>query len=247
MILILGGTGTYFLDLEAVLGPHDMVQRSTPWGDAGAIAMPQRYGGRVGLLSRHGWGRLEVTPPFVNSRANLWAAKELGVSLILGWNGVGAINQLLETHDLLVLDRVLDFTKTRLRSWEGADEGRPKRGAVEEPFDAGGRQALLETARNAAPRTLPLGAYACSEGPRLETAAEIAAWGRLGAEVAGMTLVPEVFLARAIGIGWASLAYVTNYATGVAPGAGDPRFFGVEVAQRCLAICLRAAEELLGA
>jgi 5'-methylthioadenosine phosphorylase len=67
----------------------------------------------------------------------------------------------------------------------------------------------------------------------------------MGAEVVGMTLVPEVFLARELGIGWASLAYITNYATGVAPAAGDPRFFGVEVAQRCLQIVLRAAEELI--
>ena len=245
MILILGGAGTYFLDLEAALGPYEMVQQSTPWGAAGAIAVPKRYGGRIGLMSRHGWGRLEMTPPFVNSRANLWAAKELGVSLIVGWNGVGAINQLLEVYDLLVLDRVLDFTKTRRRRWEDGTEQLPQRGAMEEPFDEGGRRTIFEAARRLAPRTLPLGAYACSEGPRLETAAEIAAWGRMGAEVAGMTLVPEVFLARQIGIRWASLAYVTNYATGVAPGAGDPRFFGVDVAERCLEICLRAAEEIL--
>ncbi len=59
-----------------------------------------------------------------------------------------------------------------------------------------------------------------------------------------MTLVPEVFLANDLGIRWASLAYVTNYATGVAPAAGDPRFFGVEVAQRCLRIVIQTAEAL---
>ena len=64
------------------------------------------------------------------------------------------------------------------------------------------------------------------------------------AEVVGMTLVPEVPLARSLGIGWASLAYITNYATGVEPPDGEQRFFGVEVAERCLTIVLRAAEAL---
>ena len=245
MILIAGGTGTYFLDLQSALGPHRMVGITTPYGPAGPIAVPHRFGGNIALASRHGWGRLEVSPPFVNSRANIWAARELGARLILGWNGVGAINLLLEVHDLLVLDRLLDFTKTRRRTWESDEQPRQPWGVTEEPFDERGRRALFEAARQTTTRARPVGAYACSEGPRLETAAEIAAWGRLGAEVVGMTLVPEVFLARELGIGWASLAYVTNYATGVEPGAGDPRFFGVEVAHRCLDIVLRAGEELL--
>jgi 5'-methylthioadenosine phosphorylase len=245
MILIVGGTGTYFLDLQAAIGTHEMIEMETPYGTAGRIAVPRRYGGAIALASRHGWGRLDVSPPFVNSRANLWAAHELGATTILGWNGVGAINALLEVHDLLVLDRILDFTKTRRRRWDRDESEEQPWGRLEEPFDERGRAALLHAARATAPRTLPVGAYACSEGPRLETAAEIAAWERMGAEVAGMTLVPEVFLARDLGIGWASLAYVTNYATGVEPGAGDPRFFGVEVADRCLAITLRAAEELV--
>ena len=247
MILIVGGTGTYFLDLAAAIGPHEMVEMATPYGTAGSIALPRRCGGAIALASRHGWGRLDVSPPFVNSRANLWAAHELGATTILGWNGVGAINSLLEVHDLLVLDRILDFTKTRRRRWDSDVPTEHPWGAIEEPFDERGRAALLRAARAMASRTTPVGAYACSEGPRLETAAEIAAWGRMGAEVAGMTLVPEVFLARDLGIGWASLAYVTNYATGVDPGAGDPRFFGVDVAERCLAITLRAAEELAAA
>jgi 5'-methylthioadenosine phosphorylase len=223
-----------------------MRQLDTPYGQAGAISVPRRYGGAIALASRHGWGRLEVSPPFVNSRANLWAARELGVNRILGWNGVGAISLLLEVHDLLVLDRVLDFTKTRQRGWDNPQLPAPPFGQLEEPFDPLGRTALIRAAQRLTPRCLPVGAYACSEGPRLETAAEIAAWERMGAEVAGMTLVPEVFLARELGISWASLAYVTNYATGVEPGTGAPRFFGVEVAQQCLAITLQAAEALVG-
>lgn len=248
MILILGGTGAYFLDLDAELGPCERREIDTPYGTAGAVLFPKRYAGRIGFTSRHGWGRLEVTPPFVNSRANLWAARELGASHILSWNGVGAIDPLLQTHDLVVLDGVLDFTKSRKRSF--ADESiqiqreRILSPRVESPFDEVTRQVVYAVAAGRQERVFGHGIYACSEGPRLETAAEIAALGRFGAEVVGMTLIPEVFLAQELGIRFAALAYVTNYATGVEPIAGAPRFFGVEVAQRCLQITLAAAERL---
>ena len=245
MILIVGGTGAYFLDLERMIGRHRMIECATPYGAAGTIAVPERYGGRIALASRHGWGKLEVSPPFVNSRANIWAAQELGAHTILGWNGVGAISPLLEVHDLLVLDQLLDFTKTRRQSWNDTAVDYAPRGTLQQPFDEPGRQALWSVATEEVARAFAVGTYACSEGPRLETAAEIAAWGRMNAEVVGMTLVPEVQLARALGIGWASLAYITNYATGVEPAAGAPRFFGVEVAERCLDITLRAAERLV--
>jgi 5'-methylthioadenosine phosphorylase len=248
MILILGGTGAYFLDLDAAFGPCERHAIDTPYGAAGAILVPQRYQGRIGFTSRHGWGRLEVTPPFVNSRANLWAARELGATHILSWNGVGAIDPLLQTHDLLVLDGVLDFTKTRQRSFndESAEAQRQRilSPTTESPFDDATRGVLYTVAAEQQARVFARGIYACSEGPRLETAAEIAALGRFGAEVVGMTLIPEVFLARELGIRFAALAYVTNYATGVEPSVGAARFFGVEVAQRCLALTLAAAEHL---
>lgn len=248
MILILGGTGAYFLDLHEIWGACERRVIDTPYGEAGAILLPERYNGAIGFASRHGWGRLEVTPPFVNARANLWAARKLGASHMLSWNGVGAIDPLLQVHDLLVLDGVIDFTKTRKRSF--ADEpdfvqrDRILHPAIERPFDAPTRAALHEIAAQRHERVFDRGVYACAEGPRLETAAEIAALGRFGAEVVGMTLAPEVFLAQELGIAFAALAYVTNYATGVEPSAGAPRFFGVEVAQQCLHITLAAAERL---
>jgi 5'-methylthioadenosine phosphorylase len=251
VIVILGGTGAYFLDLEAELGPCARRAIETPYGAAGALLLPERYGGRIGLASRHGWGRLEVTPPFVNSRANLWAARELGATHILSWNGVGAIDPLLQVHDLLALDGVLDFTKTRQRSFAtiAIQEQRQRvlHPTIEQPFDEATRAELHRSAAQEHGRVFARGMYACSEGPRLETAAEIGALGRFGAEVVGMTLVPEVFLAGELGLKFAALAYVTNYATGVEPAAGAPRFFGVEVAQRCLRITLAAAEKLAAA
>jgi purine nucleoside phosphorylase len=118
VILILGGTAAYFLPLEELLGPLRRVDLETPYGAAFPIFVLERYGERIAFASRHGLGRLEVSPPFVNARANIWAAHALGVRRIISWNGVGAINPLLEVHDLLALDGLLDFTKTRARGFD---------------------------------------------------------------------------------------------------------------------------------
>ncbi|MFL5803096.1 MAG: MTAP family purine nucleoside phosphorylase [Roseiflexaceae bacterium] len=258
MILMLGGTAAYFLPLEELLGPLRRADMATPYGAAFPIFLLERYGERVAFASRHGLGRLEVSPPFVNARANIWAAHALGVRRVISWNGVGAINPLLEVHDLLLLDGVLDFTRTRVRSFDDrrpTTDGRPSINAC---FDAALSSLVYATAAGqpaqrttgdgqlTSGRIFPRGIYACAEGPRLETASEIRGFRRAGADVVGMTLVPEVFLARELGMAFASLAYVTNYATGVEPAHGAPRFFGVEVGRRCLAVVLAAAEAALG-
>lgn len=245
MILILGGTGAYFLNLVAELGNGEYQTMATPYGPAGSIFVPERWSGNIVLASRHGWGKLEVSPPFVNSRANMWAAREWGATHILSWNGVGAINPLLQVHDLVVLDGVLNGTKTRPSTFDGPLPDATAWRTVQHPFDAATAAAIYRLARHTQPRTFPVGVYACSEGPRLETAAEIKAWAHFGAEVVGMTLVPEVFLAHELGLRFAALAYVTNYATGIEPAPGMPRFFGVEVAQRCLSIITQVAESLV--
>ena len=277
MILILGGTAAYFLPLEELLGPLRRVDMDTPHGAAFPIFLLKRFDEQVAFASRHGLGRLEVSPPFVNARANIWAAHALGVRQIISWNGVGAINPLLQVHDMLVLDGLLDFTKTRVRSFQEPGDGRQEPGARSQETGVGGEalqfsvpgldtcfdpalsQALYQAAlghlaaptpQNSKPdtpsagRIFPRGIYACSEGPRLETAAEIRGFGRAGADIVGMTLVPEVFLARELGMAFASLAYITNYATGLEPAHGAPRFFGVEVGRRCLSVVLAAAESL---
>jgi 5'-methylthioadenosine phosphorylase len=263
MILIIGGTAAYDLDLHAELGETERFDLDTPYGAAFPIFIlkeehtmwpgpPAGPYGRLAFASRHGLERLELTPPFVNARANIWAAQQLGVSAILSWNGVGAINPLLELHDVLVLDGVLDFTRARPRSFHPPDH--PPHSAsrfslvpkTHHLFNATLRAALHQAARATTERAFSCGTYACSEGPRLETAAEIRAFGRMGADVVGMTLVPEVFLAQEVGIAYGSVAYVTNYATGIEPSDNAPRCFGADVAHRCLHIVsLAIAEGLL--
>lgn len=250
MILIIGGTAAYELDLEAELGPTTRYELDTPYGKAFPVFVLQEQcftfspGQRetVAFASRHGVKRLERTPPFVNAMANIWAAQQLGVGAILSWNGVGAINPLLEIHDMVVLDGLLDFTKTRTQRFTAPPTCPFPPPPIRpipllcHPFDACLRSALYRAIRATTERVFPVGVYACSEGPRLETAAEIQAFRRMGADVVGMTLIPEVFLAREVGIAYASLAYVTNYATGTehCSQVPPPRFFGADVARRCL-------------
>lgn len=245
---MLGGTAAYHLNLEAELGPLERLDIDTPYGAAFPIfrcTAGDERGVQIVFASRHGVQHLEISPPFVNARANIWAAHALGVQAILSWNGVGAINPLLEVDDLLVLDSVLDFTRTRIRSFHAQPAataaGISSTPILHSPFSQHLRDIVYVTARARTTRAFPCGVYACSEGPRLETAAEIQTFKRLGADVVGMTLVPEVFLCQELGISFASLAYVTNYATGVEPASGAPRHFGAAVAQRCLAIVRTAA------
>lgn len=269
MILILGGTAAYFLNLDLVFGATEQVILDTPYGPAFPILLPNKDQQPsnnphppIAFASRHGLKQLDVTPPFVNARANIWAAHTLGVRAILSWNGVGAINPILEVHDMLILDSIVDFTKTRVRSFnqvyahvhEPANTDQVLGMWTSYSLETGDqtlqqqtahlRAALYQAARATTARAFSRGTYACSEGPRLETAAEIRLLRQLGADVVGMTLVPEVYLAHELGIAFASLAYVTNYATGVEPVGDAPRHFGVDVAQRCLNIVRAAVTHL---
>ncbi len=151
----------------------------------------------------------------MNYRANIYAAKLLGVERIFAWTGPGAVSRRYRPGDLVLPGDLLDFTRGRPSTfYEGKGIGFIRQRPV---FC----EALREAARAAAVRAgggrrLRFGGvYACTEGPRLETAAEIRFLASAGADLVGMTLCPEAFLARELEICYAPLAYVTNYAEGV--------------------------------
>jgi 5'-methylthioadenosine phosphorylase len=256
MFLIIGGTAAYHLDLTTIFGRLEQLVCDTPYGQAFPIFRVVESAIPLAFASRHGVHHLDVTPPFVNARANIWAASTLGVQAIFSWNGVGAINPMLELHDVVVPDTLLDFTKTRLRSFaeEPSSDSEPFPFPLmpQHPFDPTLANRLFHAARATTTRAFAVGTYICTEGPRLETAAEIQAFKHMQADIVGMTLVPEVLLARERGIAYASLAYVTNYATGVEPGYDDvagaprvaPRHFGADVAIRCLEIIRTALSNM---
>jgi 5'-methylthioadenosine phosphorylase len=150
----------------------------------------------------------------VNYRANIYAAKRLGVDRIFAWTGPGAISPVYRPGDLVLPDGLLDFTKTRPSTfYEGKGIGFIRQHPV---FCEELRGSIRRAAAGAGgPRLHVGGTYACTEGPRLETAAEIRFLSSAGADLVGMTLCPEAFLARELEICYAPVAYVTNYAEGV--------------------------------
>jgi 5'-methylthioadenosine phosphorylase len=151
----------------------------------------------------------------VNYRANIYAAKSLGVTRIVAWTGPGAISRKVRPGDLVLPDDLLDFTRNRPSTfYEGKGIGFLRQYPVFcEPLRVALRSAAKR--REAGKRIRFGGTYACTEGPRLETSAEVRFLARAGADLVGMTLCPEAFLARELEICYAPVAYVTNYAEGV--------------------------------
>jgi 5'-methylthioadenosine phosphorylase len=226
-VLLLGGSGAYALP-AGTLGEKLSSRRvRTPYGLSNPVHLCESAGFRFLFLSRHGEKGYEKTAPYVNYRANIYAAKSLGVTRIVAWTGPGAISRKVRPGDLVLPDDLLDFTRNRPSTfYEGKGIGFLRQFPV---FCETLRSALLRAAKQRYEgreggkqryegREVGLhfaGTYACTEGPRLETPAEIRFLARAGADLVGMTLCPEAFLARELEICYAPVAYVTNYAEGV--------------------------------
>lgn len=234
--IIFGGTAAYHLKLpeHASVGERRII--ATPYGDSSPFIHLTANDHSAWFSSRHGEDGLQRTAAFVNHRANLWAARELGATAILSWNGVGAIAPGLAVNQMVVPDDLLDMTRARVASFQAADMLTPSG----QPFAGELRQRLVAASESLGFVCATHGTYVCTEGPRLETAAEIAMYGWGGVSVVGMTLSPEVWLAAELGIPYASLCVVTNMATG--RWAYDPRRdFGPGVGVKGLQVTLAAA------
>ncbi len=223
-VLLLGGSGAYALP-KGALGERLSSRRvRTPYGLSNPVHLCEKAGFRFFFLSRHGETGYEKTAPYVNYRANIYAAKSLGVTRIVAWTGPGAISRKHRPGDLVLPDDLLDFTRNRPSTfYEGKGIGfirqfpvfcESLRSALRDAADRG--EALRSAPQRRGGGKLHFGAtYACTEGPRLETPAEIRFLAVAGADLVGMTLCPEAFLARELEICYAPVAYVTNYAEGV--------------------------------
>lgn len=186
----------------------------TPYGTVESII------GKLGAqelvcMSRHG-GSHAIPPHLVNYRANIWALRNLGVRKILATAAVGSLSPNFHTGELVLLDQFLDFTKTRPGTfYEGGQQG-VLHVDMTEPYCSAVRQVIMGASEQLG-FVLKNGAcYVCTEGPRFETPAEIRMFQRLGADLVGMTSVPEVVLARELGMCYATIGMVTNEAAGIA-------------------------------
>ena len=211
MLAIIGGSGlTKLANLE--VGRRKVAR--TPYGEpSGAITFGKIGSHEVLFLARHGYGHT-IAPHEVNYRANLWALKHAGADSVVSVASVGGIRNDVWPGMLLVPHQVIDYTWGRASTYfEGP--GTPVNHIdFTEPYSRKMRARILSAAAAVGERMFDGAVYAATQGPRLESAAEINRLERDGAEIVGMTGMPEAALAREISLEYAAIAVVANYAAG---------------------------------
>lgn len=213
-LAVIGGTGLYRL---AALDDVETVLRETPYGDPSGPARIGRFGAhRIAFLARHG-EQHSLPPHRVNYRANLWMLKELGISRILAVNAVGGITERYAPRAIGVPDQIIDYTWGRISTLCEEPGSDVQHVDMTEPYTQSLRAALLDAARVAHVAVIDGGCYGATQGPRLETKAEIVRMRRDGCDLVGMTGMPEAGLARELGLDYACLALVANWAAGCGP------------------------------
>jgi len=195
-------------------------ERDTPFGKSRPIFLFERPGGSFLFLSRHGEKGYSIAASFVNYRANIYALKDLGIRQIVSWSGPGAISTDYKIGQLVVVDDIIDETRRRPSTfYEHGGLGFIRQNPV---FCPSVRNLLAQALSDLKLDFSVGGTYVCTEGPRLETPAEIRKFRLCGADLVGMTLAPEVFLAKELEMCYAALCYVTNYAEGMKEAEFEP-------------------------
>ena len=216
MLAIIGGSGL------AKFGSLKNTRRKTartPYGSPSGALTFGRIGRRdVVFLPRHGYGHT-IAPHEVNYRANLWALKKAGARDVVSVATVGGISAAMAPGVLAVPHQIIDYTSGRRSTYFEGKAAPVHHIDFTEPYSLALRKKLLAAAKACRHAVKDGGVYAATQGPRLETAAEIERLARDGADLVGMTGMPEAGLAREINLQYAAIAVVANYAA----GRGDSR------------------------
>lgn len=208
---VIGGTGLTRLDGLTISSCQSV---TTDWGEPSApLVLGQLSQQPVVFLARHGDPHC-IPPHQVNYRANLQALKAAGVRRIIAVNAVGSMHPDMPPASLVVPDQLIDYTWGRGHTfYEGALESTTHIDFTE-PYTQSLRQQLLDTAEALGIRAVPFGTYGATQGPRLETAAEVRRLERDGCDLVGMTGMPEAALAAELELDYACLALVVNWGAG---------------------------------
>ncbi len=211
-VAIIGGTGLCDWDGAEVLISKAV---DTPYGETSAPLREMRYGdSRFYFLPRHGDGH-RFPPHKINYRANIFALQQVGVKRVYAVNAVGGITPHCGTGALVIPDQIIDYSWGREHTFYDGADGRLDHVDFGEPYSDSLRSQLIKAAAALQLSVVENGCYACTQGPRLETAAEVQKLLREGADVVGMTGMPEAALAREAGLDYASLCLVVNPAAGL--------------------------------
>jgi len=210
---VIGGTGLYELDGFEEVERRRLVTR---WGKPSSeIIIMKSAETHVAFLARHGFNH-DIPPHKVNYRANLWALKEYGVKKIIAVAAVGGIGNNMSPESIVIPDQLIDYTYGRQHTFFEAEDEPVVHIDFTEPYSSSLRDDLLAAAKQHAIEAIDGGVYAATQGPRLETAAEVQRLKRDGADIVGMTGMPEAALAREIELEYACCALVVNWGAGCA-------------------------------
>ncbi len=214
-LAIIGGTGlTSLQNLE--ITRREVVH--TPFGEPSApLTYGELCGKEVLFLARHGYGHT-IPPHKINYRANIWALKEAGVKNIIAVNAVGGIRDDMGPQQLVIPDQIIDYTWSRVNTF--FEEGLTHVTHIDfgQPYCEELRHSLIACANELGLSAVEEGCYGATQGPRLETAAEIARMRRDGCDLVGMTGMPEAALAREAELCYACVAVVANWGAGLGDG-----------------------------
>jgi 5'-deoxy-5'-methylthioadenosine phosphorylase len=244
MLAIIGGSG--LTTLSSLDVSHREVVR-TPFGEpSGAVVFGQIAGQPAMFLPRHGYGHT-IAPHMVNYRANLWALHHHKATGIISVASVGGIRDDLQPGEIVVPNQIIDYTWGRKSTFFEGNGTPVTHVDFTEPYDADLRQRIVKAAAALGIEIKVGGVYAATQGPRLETAAEINRYERDGADLVGMTGMPEAVLARELGLPYAAINVIANHAAGRGSSANGIHFDSLEhVLQEAMGRVRAIIEKLVG-
>jgi len=225
MLAIIGGSGlTQLANLDI---SHREIIR-TPYGEpSGPVTFGNICGQPAMFLARHGYGHT-IPPHEVNYRANLWALWSRKATAVVSVASVGGIRADLQPGDIVVPNQIIDYTWGRRSTYHEGDGCTVTHIDFTHPYDEVLRNHVLTAASMVGEEVRMGGVYAATQGPRLETAAEINRLERDGADVVGMTGMPEAVLARELDLPYAAINVVANYAAGRGDSSDGIHFDSIE-------------------
>jgi len=206
-IAVIGGSGVY--QMEALRDVTE-VKIATPFGDpSDSIMIGTLAGVRIAFLPRHGRGH-RIMPTEVNSRANIWALKSLGVERIISISACGSMKEQYAPRDVVIPDQIYDQTKAR-RPYTFFGQGLVAHISFDEPYCPELSQLVYQAVKKTGATVHKGGTFLTIEGPRFSTKGESRIYRQWGVDIIGMTAVPEAQLAREAEICYCTMAHVTDY------------------------------------
>lgn len=214
-LAIIGGTGLTQISGLTITGSQRL---ETPFGKPSAdYVFGELNGKQLIFLARHG-NPHRIPPHRINYRANIWGLRQLGVTDIIAVAAVGGIGALMAPGHIAIPDQIIDYSYGREHTFFADDLAHVTHIDFSEPYSATLRKRIMQAAHNGGIPITETGTYGCTQGPRLETTAEIKRMAQDGCDLVGMTGMPEAALARELELNYANISVVANWGAGIVAG-----------------------------